>query len=239
MAYLAGTIKIGYIGGLIDKSQAGISRALYSLIYHALPNLECFNLKTSLVHHDAVPAAQRIERLRYVSGGKQSRGAGLHVLIDDDAGLGLHVALGEKAEVRPRAGAHDQKVGRLGQWRRRVGGGAVDRRTRVGGGDVGRRTRGPQAGHEATVGRLDRVEGHPQQEPVTLLAKVPLDQRAAVRQDDEGQDGGFLFDDADVEPGVVQGSGDLEPGKRRAQDQGSGPATCGGGTGHRRRRGLF
>ncbi len=56
MAYLAGTIKIGYIGGLIDKTQAGISKSLYALIYHALPNLECFNLKTSLVHHDVVPA---------------------------------------------------------------------------------------------------------------------------------------------------------------------------------------
>lgn len=57
MAYLAGTIKIGYIGGLIDRSQSGTSKALYSLIYHALPNLECFNFKTSLVHHDAVPVS--------------------------------------------------------------------------------------------------------------------------------------------------------------------------------------
>ena len=57
MAYIAGTIKIGYIGGLIDKSQTGVSKGLYALIYHALPNLECFNLKSSLVHHDAIPAA--------------------------------------------------------------------------------------------------------------------------------------------------------------------------------------
>lgn len=56
MIYLAGTIKVGYIGGLIEKSQVGLSKALYTLIYHALPNLECFNLKTSLVHHDAIPA---------------------------------------------------------------------------------------------------------------------------------------------------------------------------------------
>lgn len=55
--YIAGTIKIGYIGELIEKSQSGISRGLYSLIYHALPNLECFNLKSSLVHHDAIPSA--------------------------------------------------------------------------------------------------------------------------------------------------------------------------------------
>lgn len=57
MAYLAGTIKIGYVGGLIERSQSGVSKALYSLIYHALPNLESFNFKTSLVHHDVVPAA--------------------------------------------------------------------------------------------------------------------------------------------------------------------------------------
>lgn len=55
MVYLAGTIKIGYVGGLIEKSTSGLSRTLYSLIYHALPNLECFNLKSSLVHHDPIP----------------------------------------------------------------------------------------------------------------------------------------------------------------------------------------
>lgn len=57
MIYLAGTIKIGYIGGLIEKSQAGLSKALYLLIYHALPNLECFNLKSSLIHNDVIPGA--------------------------------------------------------------------------------------------------------------------------------------------------------------------------------------
>ena len=57
MVYIAGTIKIGYIGGLIENSQSGLSKAAYTLIYHALPNLECFNLKSSLVHHDAIPAA--------------------------------------------------------------------------------------------------------------------------------------------------------------------------------------
>lgn len=57
LAYVGGTIKIGYVGGLIERSSGGLTKALYSIIYHALPNLECFNLKTSLVHHDAVPAA--------------------------------------------------------------------------------------------------------------------------------------------------------------------------------------
>lgn len=57
LAYIGGTIKIGYVGGLIEKSSSGLTKAAYSFIYHALPNLECFNLKTSLIHHDAVPAA--------------------------------------------------------------------------------------------------------------------------------------------------------------------------------------
>lgn len=57
LAYVGGTIKIGYVGGLIQRSSGGMTKGVYSLIYHVLPNLECFNLKTSLVHHDAVPAA--------------------------------------------------------------------------------------------------------------------------------------------------------------------------------------
>ena len=57
LAYVGGTIKIGYVGGLIERSSGGITKAAYLLIYHVLPNLECFNLKASLVHHDAVPAA--------------------------------------------------------------------------------------------------------------------------------------------------------------------------------------
>lgn len=55
MIYLAGTIKIGYIGGLIEKSQTGLGKGMYKLIYHALPNLECFNLKSALVHNDIIP----------------------------------------------------------------------------------------------------------------------------------------------------------------------------------------
>lgn len=57
LAYLGGTIKIGYVGGLIERSSDGFTKAVYTMIYHALPNLECFNLKTSLVHHDFVPPA--------------------------------------------------------------------------------------------------------------------------------------------------------------------------------------
>lgn len=57
LIYIFGTIKIGYFGGLLERSTNGVSKAVCSFIYHLLPNLECFNLKTALVHHDAVPAS--------------------------------------------------------------------------------------------------------------------------------------------------------------------------------------
>lgn len=57
VVYLFGTVKIGYVGGLIERATNGVSRAVFSFGYHLLPNLECFNLKTALVHHDAVPAS--------------------------------------------------------------------------------------------------------------------------------------------------------------------------------------
>ncbi|MCX6344767.1 MAG: ABC transporter permease subunit [Armatimonadetes bacterium] len=57
MIYICGTIKIGYFGGMIERTADGISKSLFGVIYHILPNLECFNLKASLVHHDPVPAS--------------------------------------------------------------------------------------------------------------------------------------------------------------------------------------
>lgn len=61
IVYLFGTIKIGYFGNLIDRATTGVGRMVCSLLYHLLPNLECFNLKTALVHHDAVPASYLIQ----------------------------------------------------------------------------------------------------------------------------------------------------------------------------------
>jgi len=57
LIYICGSIKIGYFGGLIDRATSGFVKVIYAAIYHALPNLECFNLKTALVHHDYVPVA--------------------------------------------------------------------------------------------------------------------------------------------------------------------------------------
>ena len=61
LVFVCGSIKIGYFGEMIKKTESGIPRMAYSLIYHILPNLECFNLKTALVHHDAVPTAYLLQ----------------------------------------------------------------------------------------------------------------------------------------------------------------------------------
>ena len=60
LVYICGTIKIGYFGGLIEQS-AGPIAWIYRLIYHALPNLECFNLKTALVHQGTVPVTYLVQ----------------------------------------------------------------------------------------------------------------------------------------------------------------------------------
>jgi Cu-processing system permease protein len=57
MIYLFGTIKIGYFGELLERTTGSIASIAGSLVYHLLPNLECFNLKTALVHHDTVPGS--------------------------------------------------------------------------------------------------------------------------------------------------------------------------------------
>lgn len=58
--YVCGTIKIGYFGGMINQS-GGVAKAVSCLIYHFLPNLECFNLKTALVHSDTIPTAYLVQ----------------------------------------------------------------------------------------------------------------------------------------------------------------------------------
>ena len=57
MVYLFGTIKIDYFGELLERTTGSVTGVAGGLVYHLLPNLECFNLKTALVHHDTVPAS--------------------------------------------------------------------------------------------------------------------------------------------------------------------------------------
>lgn len=61
MVYLCGTIKIGYFGHIISRQTSWISKSACGFVYHLLPNLECFNLKTALVHGDAIPASYLIQ----------------------------------------------------------------------------------------------------------------------------------------------------------------------------------
>jgi len=61
MIYICGTVKIAYFAGLIDRATNGSAKVVYLAIYHLLPNLECFNLKTALVHHDCVPVSYLVQ----------------------------------------------------------------------------------------------------------------------------------------------------------------------------------
>ena len=60
-----GSIKIGYFGGLIERTTSLVAKIFYSGIFHVLPNLECFNLKTALVHNDVIPAGYLIQVALY------------------------------------------------------------------------------------------------------------------------------------------------------------------------------
>jgi ABC-type transport system involved in multi-copper enzyme maturation permease subunit len=55
MVYLLGTVKIGYLAKLLERTPNPIAKLGSQAVYHMLPNLECFNLKAALVHSDSVP----------------------------------------------------------------------------------------------------------------------------------------------------------------------------------------
>ncbi|MEN6358132.1 MAG: ABC transporter permease subunit [Armatimonadota bacterium] len=61
LIYVCGSVKIGYFGGMIERTGSTFVRIFYSGIYHILPNLECFNLKTALVHNDSIPVAYLLQ----------------------------------------------------------------------------------------------------------------------------------------------------------------------------------
>jgi Cu-processing system permease protein len=64
MIYLFGSIKMGYLDGLINKSVA-VSKTVIGFIAHLLPNLESFNFKNALVHHDSVPISYLVQVFVY------------------------------------------------------------------------------------------------------------------------------------------------------------------------------
>jgi len=61
MFYLFGTVKRGYCAGLIGRDSNPVTSTAARLVYHLLPNLECFNLKTALVHQDTVPTFYMVQ----------------------------------------------------------------------------------------------------------------------------------------------------------------------------------
>ncbi len=61
MFYLFGTVKIGYFAGLIGRDSNPVTATTAKLVYHLLPNLECFNFKNALVHQDPVPASYMMQ----------------------------------------------------------------------------------------------------------------------------------------------------------------------------------
>ena len=64
LVYIFGSVKMGYLDGLIERSD-NISRTVLGFISHILPNLECFNFKNALVHHDSVPANYLVQVFLY------------------------------------------------------------------------------------------------------------------------------------------------------------------------------
>jgi len=64
--YVLGSAKFGIYTYLIGGKNATIvSRAIGTVVYHLLPNLECFNFKDSLVHHLPVPGAYLAQTALY------------------------------------------------------------------------------------------------------------------------------------------------------------------------------
>ena len=61
LVYVCGTVKIGYFGHLMERSTDGVSGLFTAALYHILPNLECFNMKTVLVHQDTIPATYLLQ----------------------------------------------------------------------------------------------------------------------------------------------------------------------------------
>ncbi|MBI2844900.1 MAG: ABC transporter permease subunit [Armatimonadetes bacterium] len=55
LIFVAGTVKIGYFGPLIERVANPAAQAAARTVYHLLPNLESFNFKDALVHHIHVP----------------------------------------------------------------------------------------------------------------------------------------------------------------------------------------
>jgi len=55
LIYVMGTVKIGYLGAVLNGCEDPTAKVIGRGVYHVIPNLECFNLKETLVHGAGAP----------------------------------------------------------------------------------------------------------------------------------------------------------------------------------------
>lgn len=63
--YLLGNVKFGFYSFLEAHDHSLMGKAVGVALYQALPNLECFNFKDSIVHHIPVPGAYLLQTALY------------------------------------------------------------------------------------------------------------------------------------------------------------------------------
>lgn len=63
--YLLGNVKFGFYSYLSAQNHSELGKVLGIALYQALPNLECFNFKDSIVHHIPVPGSYLLQTALY------------------------------------------------------------------------------------------------------------------------------------------------------------------------------
>lgn len=63
--YLLGNVKFGFYSFLTSHDHSVMGKVVGVALYQALPNLECFNFKDSIVHHIPVPGAYLMQTALY------------------------------------------------------------------------------------------------------------------------------------------------------------------------------
>ena len=62
---LLGNVKFSLYASLMAQHQGAFNRAAVTLLYHLLPNLQCFDFKDAMVHHLFVPSAYLAQTAAY------------------------------------------------------------------------------------------------------------------------------------------------------------------------------
>lgn len=66
--YFLGHVKSGYLGYLISRSESGVEKKIYQVIYYLLPNLENFNVKNLLAFNFELPFSYIVKTCAYSLG---------------------------------------------------------------------------------------------------------------------------------------------------------------------------